>query len=296
MRPAHKVGIAAVVVVLLGGGLFYGRQKANGLKNLFSLTYWQNRSTGVDLYSPQKHMLKSGRHDRPQILLTVDDGPHDTIIPMLDVLKEKHVPALFFVVGKNVVKEPALVKRMFDDGHEVGNHTFDHLRLTTLDKKKMLEQLDKCEQAVEDATGRKMTLLRPPGMDFNDAVIAEVQSKGYITVHWGVAAKDFVAKATDGHMTEAIEKTLSVRPEQVVERVMNNVRNGSIILLHDNPVTAKAMGTIVDRCRAAGYEFVSAKTMLANLPKPIEIESNPTLPNWKPKTKPNPEPKSPHDR
>ena len=287
MKPAQKIGIAAAVVVLLGGGLFYARRKANGLRNVFSLNYWRNASVGLDLYVPAKHMLKSGRHDKPQILLTIDDGPHDTIIPMMDVLKEKHVPALFFVVGVNVVKNPGLVQRMFDDGHEVGNHTFDHLRLTTLTPEKMRAQLDKCEQAVEDATGRKMTLLRPPGMDFNDAVIAEVEAKGYTTVHWGVAAKDFVAKATDGNMTEAIEKTLSVRPEQVVERVMANVRNGSIILLHDNPVTAKAMPMVVDRCRQEGFEFVSAKTMLANLPKPVVIDANPIIPGWQPKVKPS---------
>lgn len=275
MKPAAKLGIAVAALGVFGG-LMILRREANGLRNVVNPQYWKERSVGFDLYSPEKHMLKGGRRDKKQILLTIDDGPHDkTMDFILDTLKAEHVPALFFVVGKNVAKHPALVKRMIDEGHEVGNHTYDHLRLTTLSADKMRSQIDLCAHAIEKATGRTTTLLRPPGMDFNEDVIKEIQTKGYTTVHWTVAAKDFVATVGEGKMTSTIQQTLSTKPEDVVERVMKQVKNGSIILLHDLPITSQAIPTVIKRCKEAGYEFISAKEMLANLPKPVVVESNP---------------------
>ena len=277
MKPSAKLAIAALAVVGIGGGLWFLRRETNGLRNAFSPTYWAERKGGIDLYSPQKHLLKKGRRDLKQVLLTIDDGPHPSIAGILDTLKEKRCPAVFFVVGKQVDKYPQLIKRMIDEGHEVGNHTYNHLRLTKLSSKQVHEEIEKCEKSIEKATGRKTKLLRPPGMDFNDAIIHEITNDGLYTVHWTVGAKDFTAAPTEGHMTVEIAKTLSVKPDQVVERVLKQVTNGSIILLHDIDVSAKALPTVIDKVRAAGYEFVSAESMLESLPRPVHIKSNPPV-------------------
>ena len=223
--------------------------------------YRQLRAVAVgDLtYELRGDLLVRGNPSLREVALTFDDGPYgETTEQILDALKERGAQATFFVIGVHVEARPELIRRMLLDGHEVGNHTYSHPRLPELTLAQARQELVQCEAAFVAATGSQMNLMRPPGMRYNDDVLRLAQDLGYATIHWNVAAGDYVP----------------VNPEAIVARVMQQATNGSVILLHDSPDTAKALPTILQRLTEQGYRFVTTTQMLSRLPRPVVLASN----------------------
>lgn len=256
----------AILAVAGGWKLNQIRHEVGGLRNMLSITYWKAHLNHTDLYAPNAKMLKHGNREHKEVALTIDDGPHPvSCAQILDILKNNGIHATFFPVGMRVKQHPELVKRMVAEGHEVGNHTEDHLRLTTLRPDQVKSQLQFAETNFFRATGRKMYLMRPPGMNWNAQVIDIIKGMGYTTVGWTTAAKDFVGGLD--HKTE-------VPPDVVAERAMRDIDSGGIILLHDAPDTAQALPIIIDKLTKEGYSFVTIPQMMAHLPEPVYVKSN----------------------
>ena len=166
--------------------------------------------------------------------------------------------ATFFVVGEKVEEYPALVRRMLNEGHEVGNHSYSHPRLDGMTEDQIRGEIGKCARAVENATGAGMNLFRPPGMRYDETVIRAAQDLGYVTVHWNAAAQDY--KAQD--------------PASLAHKVLKRVQPGSVILLHSHPDTIKALPRIISELKRQGYRFVRVSQMLGRLPRPVYVKTN----------------------
>jgi len=204
-------------------------------------------------------MLVRGNPTLHEVCLTFDDGPHPgSMDKILDVLKEEKVRATFFVVGKVVDQNPYLVRRMMAEGHEVGNHTYSHKRLNQMPIASARQEIAACAASVKRATGADMTLLRPRGMEYDNDTLHLSEEMGYVTVHWNVVAADY----------------LPLAPATIVARVMNQTKDGSVILLHDSPDTANALKSVLRALKAKGYRFVTTTQMLARLPRPVNVASN----------------------
>jgi peptidoglycan-N-acetylglucosamine deacetylase len=211
-------------------------------------------------------LLVHGNPTLKELAITFDDGPYgETTEDILRTLKDNDVQATFFVVGRHVDERPELVRRIMSEGHEVGNHTYSHPRLTQITHGQAKVELEMCEEAVFNATGAHMNLMRPPGMNFDDGLLSLAQDMGYTTVHWNALAGDY----------------LPVEPGMIVKRVLWQVQPGSVILLHDSPDTARALPELVRRLKADGYRFVTVTQMLARLPRPVFLASNAGAVNWK---------------
>jgi len=274
-KPKRALLISGTAIVLIAGWLLYLRQVEGGFSKVFSLTYWQNHFSGLEMYKPSVAYFGRGNDDFKDVCLTFDDGPHIKGAPIiLDVLKKEGVHGTFFVVGIRVREHPDLVKRMIEEGNEVGNHTQDHLRLNTMPLKNVKAEIRNCEINVERACGRRTALFRAPGTRVTHEMMLMIKSMGYTTVGWNVGAKDFIPAAT-GKMTPEMEAEINTTPAEVAKRVIDNVKPGVIILLHDNPVTASALPTIIQKLRERGYRFKTVTEMLAELPKPVRIVANP---------------------
>ncbi|MEV6021877.1 polysaccharide deacetylase family protein [Streptomyces sp. NPDC052036] len=183
------------------------------------------------------------------IALTFDAGPSENSARLLDILKEKKVPATFFLLGKrHIEKYPELVKRMAAEGHEVASHTWDHKILTQISPQQIREELQKPDDAIQQLTGRKPTLMRPPQGRTNDTVHRICREMGLSEVLWSVTAKDYATGDSD----------------LIRKRVLEQASRDGIILLHDlYPGTVPAVPGIIDALKERGYVFVTVPQLLA---------------------------------
>lgn len=177
--------------------------------------------------------------------LTFDDGPHNTVTPMiLDILQGKGVPATFFVLGNRVDFYPELLQRMVAEGHEIGNHSWNHARLTRLSPAEIAAQIERTQEAVYAWTGQRPLVVRPPYGAINSRVSEAIPMP---LVLWSVDTRDWESRDRDQIMAEALTA----------------VHDGAIILFHDLfPSTAEALAEIIDALHRQGYELVTVSQLL----------------------------------
>jgi cellulose synthase/poly-beta-1,6-N-acetylglucosamine synthase-like glycosyltransferase/spore germination protein YaaH/peptidoglycan/xylan/chitin deacetylase (PgdA/CDA1 family) len=190
--------------------------------------------------------------------LTFDDGPDPRYTPrILDILKTKHVPATFFVVGSQAEKSPDLLRRMYAEGHDIGNHTYSHKNELLSSESSLALELNLTQRIIEDTVAHSTTLFRSPYNADSDLRSREAidsverpQQMGYVTVGERVDPRDWEARSDN----------------QIVDVVMHDQNLGKIILLHDGggdrEATIRALPVLIDRLRAQGYRFVSLQQLL----------------------------------
>lgn len=199
-----------------------------------------------------------GDTSKTELFLTFDNGYENGFTPrILDILKEKKVPATFFVTGHYVKDQPELLKRMTAEGHIIGNHSWSHPDMTQISNERIKEELDKVKQAVAEVTGQKeMAFLRPPRGIFSDRTLAVSKKLGYTNVFWSIAYKDWDTKAQKGW-------------KYAYDSVLAQLHPGAVILLHSvSRDNAEALCKIIDAARAQGYEFKSLDLLRPTLPHP----------------------------
>jgi len=176
------------------------------------------------------------------------------------VLAAKGAPATFFVVGEHAAQFPSLVQQEHADGHGIGDHTWSHPDLTTLPPALIREELESTAVEIASLTGTRPTLWRPPFGSFNGTVTAIASSLGLSLRLWDVNPSDFTMPGTD----------------VIVSRVVDNVSDGAIILLHDSSPdgsedrsqTVAALPVIIDTLRARGFDFGTLSTTTGALAGP----------------------------
>ncbi|HZO88129.1 MAG TPA: polysaccharide deacetylase family protein [Chthonomonadaceae bacterium] len=258
-RVGRALGLLALLLV--GSGLFwYNEHRTLTWGQTLNPMYWWRRLHGEDLYDPNGAILLHGNRSLPEVALTFDDGPHiQSRGQILDTLKRYGVHATFFDVGRRMAENPDLLRRTLAEGHEVGNHSYHHLRLTSLSPQKRHREINDVDITFYRITGQHLSLLRPPGMRYNQNVLATTQRLGYILVGCNTLSADF-------NFNETIDF--------IVNRTVNRTENGSIILLHDYPNTAVALPRIIEALRAEGYRFVTIHEMIEHLPERQRLAAN----------------------
>ncbi|WP_175409513.1 polysaccharide deacetylase family protein [Streptomyces sp. TRM64462] len=183
------------------------------------------------------------------IALTFDAGPGKDTPKLLDILKEKQVPATFFLLGhKHVDRYPDVVRRIAAEGHEVANHTWTHRILTDIEPDEIRRELSRTQDAIERLTGRKPTLMRPPQGRTDDTVSEISRELGLSQVLWSVTAKDY--STTDSAL--------------IRKRTLDGADKDGIILLHDiYDGTVPAVPGIIDELKKRGFTFVTVPQLLA---------------------------------
>jgi cellulose synthase/poly-beta-1,6-N-acetylglucosamine synthase-like glycosyltransferase/spore germination protein YaaH/peptidoglycan/xylan/chitin deacetylase (PgdA/CDA1 family) len=198
-----------------------------------------------------------------KIAITFDDGPDPRWTPkILDVLKEKHVPAAFFVIGEEAAKSPRILKREYADGHSIGNHTYTHPVLDEISPTQLRWELNITQRLIESTLGAKSILFRPPyGIDHQPEYAEEVaqlpgiQDMGYLIVGQKIDPHDW--RQPYGKQVPA---------QEIIDGVLRQADAGNIILFHDGggdrSQTVAALPQIIDQLRARGYEFVSVPELV----------------------------------
>lgn len=183
--------------------------------------------------------------NKKRVALTFDDGPHPVnTVSILKLLEKYEAKATFFMLGNRVDFYPETAKKVADQGHEIGNHTWDHKDLTTLDHEEMIEEINRTITVIKQAIGQEPTAFRPPYGAMNDKVKAA--STDLPIVLWSIDTLDW--KSHD--------------PEAVLKIVKSNVKDGSIILMHDiHKTTVEAVALVLKYLQDEGYEFVTVSDL-----------------------------------
>lgn len=217
--------------------------------------------------------------DRKVVYLTFDDGPHPPETErVLDVLRERGARATFFLIGAKVSGNEAVLRRMLAEGHTLGLHTYSHAgTFPLLSFDKMLADVNEGKRAVESVAGKKISLFRPPFGVTNPTIAKVIRTLGLQTVGWDVRSFDTMFCKSSEHSCK--QSAYSCKQSEhscnqsehsckqsghdwyvpVVERIMKQVRPGSVILLHDRLDGASdLLSLLLDSLAASGYDFTTA--------------------------------------
>lgn len=182
--------------------------------------------------------------DKPMVAITFDDGPNPATTPeLLDLLKKYDVRCTFFMVGKNVEANPDIVKRIYQEGHELGNHSWDHADLSQLNEAQIIEELQSTDDAIFKACGHDPLYIRPPFGAMSDVYQNTVDRDSIL---WTIDTRDW-----ESHDASKIKKIIDTY-----------VSDGSIILLHDiHEDSVKAMKSVIPGLLEKGYQLVTVSDL-----------------------------------
>ncbi len=186
----------------------------------------------------------------PYVAMTYDDGPHPQNTPrLLDMLRARNIRATFYVIGRNVDRYPHIARRIVAEGHEIGNHTYTHRKLTSLSDSEVRQEMRKTEDAISRATGVRPRTMRPPyGALHTNQRQMVFNSFKYPTIMWSVDPQDWRRPGAS----------------VVRSRLVNRAHNGAILLAHDlHAPTVDAMPGTFDGLLGKGFRFVTVSQMLA---------------------------------
>ena len=225
-----------------------GWQTISGSKYYFdsdskALTGKQTVGNYLCYFDDNGALTRSINKNGKMVAVTYDDGPSQYTGTILDVLEQNDAVATFFVVGSRVSDYASTAKREISLGCEIGNHTYDHVNLTKKSTSEIKSQVSKTNDAVKKAAGVTPVILRPPGGNFNNTVKSTV---GMPLIYWSIDTRDWEHR----------------NAQTTINNVLNNVRDGDIILMHDlYSSTADAAKTIIPTLINRGYQLVTVSEL-----------------------------------
>lgn len=202
---------------------------------------------------PDTFYLK-GSANSNRIALTFDDGPDGIYTPqVLDVLKEYHVPATFFLMGSRAEKHPDVVKRIVDEGHIVGNHSWSHPNLSKVSTTRLIDETISTENILTEITGLRTALMRPPYGAVSKSTIEELKKMDYKVINWSVDSVDWRDQDAG----------------QILNNTLPDVTDEAILLFHSASGEGKSMAAtvevlpeLIEILREQGYTFVTVDELL----------------------------------
>lgn len=191
--------------------------------------------------------VKGNQPGERTVALTFDDGPHEKWTPaLLDGLKERGVKATFFLMGENIAGKEEIVRRMAEEGHLIGNHSYRHVQLTKAGTEEVCQAIEQTGEIIEGLIGEKPQYVRPPYGDWNEELECRTD---LTTVLWDVDSLDWKSRNRD----------------RVVQKVCREVEDGDIVLMHDIfQSSEEAALDIVDRLSAEGWRFVTVDELVVD--------------------------------
>ena len=188
-----------------------------------------------------------GDEKKGHIAITFDDGPHENTPLILNVLKKNNATAAFFCIGKNITGRENIIKRISGEGHVISNHSFSHHNLFDFfSLKKLKQDVSKTDELIFQFTGKRNKLFRPPFGVTTPNIAQMVRELDYKVIGWNLRSYDTTIKDKD----------------RLINRILNGIKNGSVILLHDTtPGIEIILQKILDHAREKNLKVVGVEEM-----------------------------------
>lgn len=187
------------------------------------------------------------KNSAPEVILTFDDGPDPVhTSEVLDILQKYEIKALFFVIGKKAMEHPELIRRIIDEGHEIGNHTQNHpIFFAMYSRKKIAAEIDEAEKNLAQLTEREIRIFRPPIGYMNPSIASVLKKRNLKIIGWNV-------RSYDSFKNE----------EQLLTRLIRLTKKGSIVLMHDNLAhTSAVLEAYIQRAQSNGIIFAKQEQL-----------------------------------
>jgi peptidoglycan/xylan/chitin deacetylase (PgdA/CDA1 family) len=210
---------------------------------------WGACNIGSDFYVP---VVCAADTQEKKIAITFDDGPLEAYTPViLDILRQEQVAAAFFCIGDRIGGREALLRRIDAEGHVIGNHSFSHhFWFDMFGPAKMLTELQQMDTTVENITGKRPRLFRPPYGVTNPNLAKAIRRGAYTPIGWNIRSLDTVAKDK----------------EELFSRIKKGIRPGAVLLMHDSmEVTAQVLPELIQHLKKEGYTIERIDKLL-NIP------------------------------
>lgn len=257
MKKNWIIGCLSVLIIVTIFFIKNDNSKSIETLNIENYNYQTNNDIGRDY---EDIIIKKGNEDEKIIALTFDDGPDEVFTPqVLDILKKNDVKATFFLVGENLKQNKEIVKRQFEEGHEIGNHTYTHINVAKSGYDKVYEEITKTQEEIKEITGVEPKLFRPPYRAMSRHMCDIVKNKNMNIILWSnLDPRDWSNPGV----------------YSIVNTIESKVGNGNIILLHDynnlrnsKSQTIQALESVIPYLKEQGYKFVTISELIENLDK-----------------------------
>ncbi len=245
-----SAAVLATAVAVSAGGIYHNASVAASASTDWGLSFGtegqppSGNATKQHLAQFDAHYL--GDTSKKTIYLTFDAGYENGYTPkILDTLKKHNVKATFFLVGNYIKTSPDLVKRMVNEGHTVGNHTFSHPDMSSIsDKAAFTAELSKLEDLFEETVGQKLPkFYRPPQGKYSEDNLRAAKELGYTTVFWSLAYADW-------------DNEKQPTAQQALGKLLPRTHNGAVVLLHSTSKTnSEVLDTLLTKWQEEGYSF-----------------------------------------
>jgi len=224
----------------------------------FGLWFWWACATPTSTFF--RPVLVRGPQEGKRVTLTFDDGPTEQFTgQVLDILRDQHVPATFFVCGRNVEAHPDLLRRIVAEGHTVGNHTYSHPYLFFKSRRRMADEIDRTQAAIEKVVGFRPKVFRPPYGARWFGLVPTLIERGMQLVQWSATGYDWKKDAAG-----------------ITQSALRELKPGAVILLHDGrethtaaeidrSPTVRALANLITGARKAGYTFAPLRDFLPTI-------------------------------
>lgn len=231
--------LAVILIIFVASTLFFTRYVYQG-------------------FGKQLDIFRRGTAEFKIVALTFDDGPDPAYTPaILDILKEYNVPATFFMVGRHVEQYPGLARRIADEGHTLGNHTWSHRSLVPLSVDYTRSEIMRSHEMIEQVTGVTPKYFRPPRGVYSAFALDLLRKEGYTTVLWNLTSQDWA----------------ELPARRIAAQVLNRTGPGSILLFHDsgNLISAeggdrintlRALPRVIEGLQEEGYRFMTIEELV----------------------------------
>ncbi|GAE26365.1 carbohydrate esterase [Halalkalibacter wakoensis JCM 9140] len=256
MFMKRTVLMTLIFAVLFGCSTIFAEGYSNKVYNWNYKPEKDNKPVGTEPHY-QELLDKTGGFfigdtSKKELYLTFDNGYENGYTEkVLDVLKEKEVPAAFFVTGHYLNDASDLIVRMVEEGHIVGNHSWHHPSLPEVGDGRLTNELNKVKEKFTELTGvKEMHYLRPPRGQFSERSLVLSEKLGYTNVFWSMAYKDWEVEKQKGG-------------DYAYNQIMKRIHPGAIMLIHSvSSDNAEALPRVIDDAREQGYEFKSLDDLM----------------------------------
>ncbi len=206
-----------------------------------------------DYYETRGEIVWEVNTNKKVMALTFDDGPDPEYTAQIAaLLREYNAKATFFMVGSRVKAFPQVARQLVSENHELANHTYSHPDVRRISNDRLQAEMEKTQEIIYASTGVRPQLFRPPGGYYSDSVVNAAKRSGFLVVMWSWH------QDTRDWSDPGVKK--------IVNKVLNNARNGDIVLFHDyggnRSQTVKALREILPVLQKRGYEFVTVSEMM----------------------------------